>query len=72
MEQSKTEYEKPFAYEEELKAKIARQYELNAQLDLENGKVADEDIGATEEKELVSNVAESKNPYQTGTDEYKR
>ncbi len=72
MEQSKTEYEKPFAYEEELKAKIARQYELNAQLDLENGKVADADIGAPEEKELVSNVAESKNPYQTGTDEYKR
>ena len=38
MEASKAEYEKPFAYEEELKSKIARQYELNAQLDLENGK----------------------------------
>ena len=33
---SKTEYDKPFAYSEELEEKLARQCELNAQLDLEN------------------------------------
>lgn len=36
MEQAKREYEKPFQYEEELKAKLARQFELNNLLDLEN------------------------------------
>ncbi len=42
---SKAEYEKPFAHEEEYREKIARQAELNAQLDLENEKVADADLG---------------------------
>lgn len=42
LEQSKLEYEKPFQYEEELKAKLARQFELNQELDL--GKDRDEDI----------------------------
>ena len=46
---SKEEYEKPFAYEEELREKIARQCELNAQLDLENGSAADVDLCETEE-----------------------
>ena len=34
MEQSRLEYEKPFPYEEELKSKLPRQFELNALLDL--------------------------------------
>ena len=46
---SKEEYEKPFAYAEELREKIARQCELNAQLDLENGNAADVDLCETEE-----------------------
>lgn len=45
MKTSKEEYEKPFVHEEELKRKIARQYELNAALDLENGKVENIDLG---------------------------
>ena len=72
MEASKAEYEKPFAYEEELKSKIARQYELNAQLDLENGKVEDVDLAASEDKDIAQNVAEEKSPYRTGMDGYKR
>ena len=72
MEASKAEYEKPFAYEEELKSKIARQYELNAQLDLENGKVEDVDLAASEDKDIAQNVAEEKGPYRTGMDGYKR
>lgn len=47
MEESRIQYEKPFAYDEELKAKIARQYELNAALDLENKKVADMDLSGS-------------------------
>ena len=58
--------------EEELKSKIARQYELNAQLDLENGKVEDVDLAASEDKDVAANVAEEKSPYRTGMDGYKR
>lgn len=39
LEASKAEYDKPFAYSAELEEKLARQYELNAQLDLENASV---------------------------------
>lgn len=39
MEQSKQEYENPFAHETEMREKMARQFELNAKLDLENGQV---------------------------------
>lgn len=39
MEESKKEYEKPFIYEIKLKEKIARQRELNIQLNLETEKV---------------------------------
>jgi len=52
---SKSEYEKPFAYEEEYKQKLKRQCELNAQLDLENDKVADADIGGYEEDKTTEN-----------------
>ncbi len=64
LESSKTEYEKPFAYGEELREKLARQCELNAQLDLENEKVADADLGGLEEsKDESLSVAEQKSPY---------
>jgi len=71
LEQSKQEYEKPFAHETELKEKLARQFELNAQLDLENGKVEDVDLnGAKERDEDVedSHVAERDIEYRTGRD----
>ena len=50
MESSKAEYEKPFEYEKELNAKIKRQYELNTELDLENGKAVDVDLGGIDEE----------------------
>lgn len=49
MEASKIEYEKPFQYEQELEDKLSRQFELNAQLDLENAKVEDTDLGGIDE-----------------------
>ena len=61
---SKEEYEKPFMHEEELSQKLSRQFELNAQLDLENEKVADADLGGIEEEKSM-NVAENQLPYQT-------
>ena len=65
LEASKKEYEKPFAYEEELREKVARQYELNAELDLENGKVADIDLGSIDEEvPAVERVAEAENTYR--------
>ena len=54
MEESRIQYEKPFAYEQELKTKLARQYELNAALDLENKKVADMDLGGRGSDECVA------------------
>lgn len=68
MEASKAEYEKPFAHEQELAEKLQRQIELNAQLDLENEKVADTDLGGLEEQEILeqtSSVAERSTGYQT-------
>ncbi|SEW00557.1 helicase-related protein [[Clostridium] fimetarium] len=68
MESSKSEYEKPFQYEAELKEKLTRQYELNAELDLENGKVEDVDLNGVEDKSSdlsEINVAERGNSYQT-------
>lgn len=67
LESSKAEYEKPFSYEKELKEKLARQFELNAQLDLENKKVADADLGGLDESKDVteSNVAERDESYCT-------
>ena len=41
---------------------MARQYELNAQLDLENGKVEDVDLGGIDED--IEKVAEADSPYQ--------
>ena len=68
MEASKTEYEKPFSYEEELQEKLARQCELNAQLDLENAKSVDADLGGLDEEEEKAQsmgVAEHNATYET-------
>lgn len=46
---------------------LSRQFELNAQLDLENEKVADADLGGIEEEKSM-NVAENQLPYQTRQD----
>ena len=75
MEQSKQEYEKPFSYETEIKEKLARQFALNAELDLENSKVEDVDLNGVEVKDNdVSNssVAERGNDYYTGQDSMRR
>jgi len=74
MEQSKAEYDKPFAYDEELKSKMARQFELNAELDLENGKVEDVDLGGIDEEPETpeSSVAERKSEYHAGSEGIRR
>ena len=71
LEASKAEYDKPFAYNEELNEKLARQCELNAQLDLENAKAVDADLSGPEEEreaddrmESAAIVAEDKGAYQ--------
>jgi len=70
LEASKTEYDKPFAYSKELNEKLARQCELNAQLDLENAKDVDADLSGPEEEreaddrmEAAAIVAEDKGTY---------
>lgn len=70
LDSSKEEYEKPFAYEKELQEKLARQFELNTQLDLENAKVADADLGGLDESKDShdSNVAERDESYRTNQD----
>ncbi len=64
MEASRIQYEKPFEYEQELKTKLARQYELNTELDLENKKVADMDLGGMENSRTDC-VAEPEYIYKT-------
>ena len=61
---------KPFAYSKELEEKLARQCELNAQLDLENAKAVDADLSGPEEEreaddrmESAAIVAEDKGAY---------
>ena len=63
METSRIQYEKPFEYEQELKMKLARQYELNAELDLENKKVADLDLRGDLEEQRDEIVAEPESTY---------
>lgn len=58
LEQSRIEYEKSFSHEEELKKKLVRLYELNAQLNLENGRIEDVDPSASQKGIQESNVAE--------------
>ena len=69
MEQSKLEFEKPFAQEAELSEKTARLNELNVELDLENRQVADADL-SEEEKLCNTKVAEPESRY--GVKSYKK
>lgn len=76
MEQAKAEFEKPFQYEGELKAKLARQFELNSLLDMENRKSPEEAQSPEEEKtethnleEQVPHVAEPSHGYGTEREE---
>lgn len=70
MERAKEDYEKPFQYEEELKQKLARQYEINAELDLDRESLSieqsrEEDRSEDERSEQdASRVAEEKSDYQ--------
>ena len=74
LEASKAEYDKPFAHSAELEEKLARQCELNAQLDLENAKAMDADLGGPDEEksedriENAGIVAEDKGIYMTDRD----
>ena len=75
LEASKAEYDKPFVYSEELEQKLARQCELNAQLDLENSKAVDADLSGPEEEreaeeqtQTAGIVAEDRGAYQAGRD----
>ena len=55
MAQAKADYEKPFPYEEELKIKLARQFELDNLLDMENRK-------SPKEQNPEEEKAEEQNP----------
>ena len=72
MEQAKADYDKPFQYEEELKTKLARQFELDNLLDMENQKSPEEN--PEEQKTEAQNLAEqsgqvphvAEQPYRYG------
>ncbi len=55
MKQSKEEFSKPFKYEEELSSKLKRQYELNAELDIDKdkGEVLADDESMKNDEEVV-------------------
>ena len=59
-----------------LEEKLARQCELNAQLDLENAKAVDADLGGVDEKTQetprAEYVAEDRGFYETGSAVTKR
>lgn len=77
MEQAKADYEKPFPYEEELKTKLARQFELDNLLDMENRKSLEEKTemevsgmqNPGEQSEQVPHVAEQPCRYGAGREE---
>ena len=69
MEQSKMEYGKPFQYEEELKTKLARQFELNNLLDMENRKLPEKEHVQGERNEQIPHVAETPHGYGAGREE---
>ena len=76
MGQAEAEYEKPFQYEEELKTKLARQFELNNLLDMENRKSPEAAQNPEEEKtethnqeEQIPHVAEQPYRYGAGREE---
>lgn len=70
MERAKEDYEKPFQYEEELKQKLARQYQINVELDLDRESFSAEQSQDEERSEDAkseqdaSRVAEEKSDYQ--------
>ena len=64
LESSKAEYEKPFAYEKELKDKLKRQAELNAMLDLEKSIDTDAEVICPPENEKSGKVAEDISEYR--------
>lgn len=64
MEQAKIEYNKPFQYEEELKTKQARQFELNNLLDMEKQTSKEE-----KQEPEISHVAEPSHGYGTEREE---
>lgn len=55
LENAKKEYEKPFPYEEEYKLKLARQHELNQELDLDRN---DDDADLEEDNKIIENEIE--------------
>ena len=69
MEQAKAEYEKPFQYGEELKEKLARQFELNNLLDMENRKSPEEEQSLDNQNPQMQNVAEQPYRYGAGREE---
>ena len=76
MEQAKAEYEKPFQYGEELKEKLARQFELNNLLDMENRKSPEEEQSLDNQnpqmqnpEEQIPHVAEQPYRYGVGREE---
>ena len=74
LKSSKEEYEKPFNYEKEIHEKLARQFELNTQLDLENAKVTDADLSGLNESNDSpdSSVAERDDSYRMDYDRKSR
>lgn len=64
LESSKAEYEKPFAYEKELKDMLKRQAELNAMLDLEKSIDTDSEVICPPENEKSGKVAEDISEYR--------
>lgn len=71
LEESKAEYKKPFEQEVELIEKTARLNELNAALDLENGKVEDIDLNDKADRS-DGKVAEKESIYLSSLNEKER
>lgn len=69
MEQSRMEYGKPFQYGEKLKTKLARQFELNNLLDMENRKLPEKERVQGEQNEQIPHVAETSHGYGAGREE---
>lgn len=63
MEQARLEYGKPFQYEDELKTKLARQFELNNMLDMENKAVPEAERSPEGQEPEISHVAEPPHRY---------
>ena len=66
LEQSKIEFEKPFLYENELKAKLQRQAELNAILSLEKANEIDAIVDDSKEKDISKHKKLNKNEIEIG------